>query len=75
MLTRSVQKCRSRFERTNAPGAESRLLSAYEVVKPFEVDAGKAAPWFGQPGGGTQFDLGTRTVQDLINSGHLSPLQ
>lgn len=40
-----------------------------------EVDAGQAASWFRQPGGGIQYDLGTKTVQDLIKSGHLGPLQ
>ena len=61
--------------RSLAPGVETRPLNAYEVVRPFEVDAGRAAPWFGQPGQGMQYDLGTRTVQDLLNSGHLRPLQ
>ena len=56
-------------------GAETRPLNAYEVVQPINVNAGTTAPWFNQPGGGLQFELGTRTVQDLINSGHLRPLQ
>lgn len=56
-------------------GAESRPLNAFTVLKPIEVDAGRAASWFNQPGGGMQYDLGTSTVQDLINSGHLGPLQ
>jgi hypothetical protein len=29
----------------------------YQVTKSFTVDAGPIAPWFGQPGGGTQFQL------------------
>ena len=61
--------------RSLAPSVKTRPLNAYQVVKPFGVDAGRAAPWFGQPGKGMQYDLGTRTVQDLINSGHLRPLQ
>ncbi|SRR5213594_3772292 len=57
-------------------GAETRSLNAYEVVRPIDVNAGTVAPWFNQPGGGVQFKLGTgTTVQDLINSGHLRPLQ
>ncbi|PYS16588.1 MAG: hypothetical protein DMG17_12100 [Acidobacteria bacterium] len=43
------------------------------MLKPIEVDAGRATPWFNQPGGGIRYDLGVRTVQDLINSGHLRP--
>jgi RHS repeat-associated protein len=37
------------------PGTAGQPLRTFEVVKPFEVDAGTAAPWFGQPGGGSQF--------------------
>lgn len=59
--------------RSLAPGTTSRSLNTYKVVKPFEANAGRAAPWFGQPGKGIQYDLGTSTVQDLINSGHLLP--
>lgn len=55
-------------------GAETRPLNSYQVMQPINVNADTAAPWFNQPGGGLQFDLGTRTVQDLINSGHLKPL-
>jgi hypothetical protein len=29
----------------------------YQVSKSFRVDAGPIAPWFGQPGGGIQFQL------------------
>jgi hypothetical protein len=61
--------------RSLSPGAEARPLNVYEVIKPFEVDAGAAAPHFDQPGRGTQYYLGTRrTVQDLIDSGHLRKL-
>ena len=60
--------------RSLPPGALARPLNSYQVLQPFEAGAGRAAPWFGQPGGGLQFDLGTKTVQDLINSGHLAPV-
>ena len=52
-------------------GAETKTLNSFEVLKPIDVTAGPAAPWFNQPGGGIQYDLGTNTVQDLIDSGHL----
>jgi len=42
----------------------------YEVVKPLRVQAGKAAPWFDQPGGGMQYKAGER-VQVLVERGYL----
>ena len=56
-------------------GAESLPLNTYMVLRPFEVDAGPVAPWFNQPGGGMQYDLGTRTVQDLIHEGYLESME
>ncbi len=57
--------------RSLRPGTEGQPLTVYEVVKPLVVEAGPAASWFGRPGGGTQYYLRTRTVQDLIDSGYL----
>ncbi len=47
--------------------------SVYEVIKPIPgVQEGQAIPWFGQPGGGTQYQLpGRTTVQDLIDGGFI----
>jgi hypothetical protein len=42
-------------------------------MKPFDVNAGRAAPWFNEPGGGVQYDLGRRTVQDMVDAGYLRP--
>jgi hypothetical protein len=42
----------------------------YEVVRPLRVQAGKAAPWFDQPGGGIQYKTGER-VQVLVERGYL----
>lgn len=50
--------------------AVSKPLNSYEVVRPIEVDAGSAMPWFNQPGGGVQFEL-PGTVRELIDSGNL----
>ncbi|KUM52366.1 hemagglutinin repeat-containing protein [Rheinheimera sp. EpRS3] len=50
--------------------SETKPLNIYEVVLPIQVDAGNAAPWFNRPGGGVQFEL-PKTVQELIDSGHL----
>ena len=51
----------------------SQPLHTYQVLKPFQVDAGKTAPWFNQSGGGQQYHLG-QSVQDLVNSGYLAPV-
>ena len=42
----------------------------YEVVKPLRVQAGKAAPWFDQPGGGMQYKTAV-PVKALVDGGHL----
>jgi hypothetical protein len=39
------------------PGAADRSYNVYEVVKPFQVQAGTIAPAFGHVGGGTQYVL------------------
>jgi len=45
----------SEAARALPPGTAGQPLRTFEVVKPFEVDSGTVAPWFSQPGGGTQF--------------------
>ena len=41
---------------------------SYVIKKPLKVLAGQAAPWFGQPGGGTQYLLPKR-IEALIRKG------
>ena len=60
-------------QRSLAPWTEESAYHQYKVLKPLQVDSGKTAPWFDRPGGGIQHDLG-RSVQDLVDSGHLQPL-
>ena len=62
--------------RALAPGTELKPYSVFEVVKPIEVQAGKIAPWFNQPGGGVQYVL-PDTVDELLdpNVGVLRRLQ
>jgi hypothetical protein len=58
-------------------GTDIHTISGFEVIKPIEnVLAGPAQGWFGQPGGGIQYYLGVggRTIQSLIESGHLLEL-
>ncbi|KZP11315.1 hypothetical protein FIBSPDRAFT_819638 [Athelia psychrophila] len=42
----------------------------YEVIKEFDVLSGPIAPWFGQPGQGTQYEAYTN-VMTLISQGYL----
>ncbi len=42
----------------------------YQVTQPITVNAGPAAPWFGQYGGGMQYDLG-KSIAELIVEGIL----
>jgi hypothetical protein len=62
--------------RALAPDTELKPYSVFEVVKPIEVQAGKIAPWFNQPGGGIQYML-PDTVDELLdpNVGVLRRLQ
>jgi nicrotizing toxin Mtb-like protein len=43
----------------------------YEVVKPPPAYVGKIAPWFDQPGGGTQIWTGGKEIEELIDEGYL----
>ena len=45
-------------------------ISVYEVVSPITVNAGPALPFFGQYGGGIQYDLG-KSIAELIAEGIL----
>jgi hypothetical protein len=46
----------------------------YEVLKPVEVNSGKAAPWFGQPGMGTQYEF-SKSIQQLLDEGVLGKVR
>ncbi|MCS6973595.1 MAG: TNT domain-containing protein [Cyclobacteriaceae bacterium] len=50
------------------PGANTNIFNTYKVLKPFEVQAGKIAPAFGQPGLGTQY-LSPVSVDVLLKRG------
>lgn len=58
-------------QRSLPASAQSKSYNVYQVAKPFEVDAGPAAPWFGQQGKGMQYELPT-SVQNLMNDGFLT---
>lgn len=56
--------------RALAPGTDKKPYTVYEVVKPVEVQAGKIAPWFDEPGMGVQYEF-SRPIKDLIKDGIL----
>ncbi|HCC17681.1 MAG TPA: hypothetical protein DEP83_03820 [Porphyromonadaceae bacterium] len=53
------------------PGANTSIHNTFKVLKPFEVQAGKIAPAFGQPGLGTQY-LSPVSVDVLLKRGIIS---
>ncbi|MDQ0062456.1 glycohydrolase toxin TNT-related protein [Paenibacillus harenae] len=56
--------------RSLAPGTENKPYNVYEVVKPLDAKGGKIAPWFDQPGGGTQYKL-NQSIEQLIKGGYI----
>jgi filamentous hemagglutinin len=52
------------------PGSEARAYVKLEVLKPINAQAGEIAPWFGQPGGGTQFKTEI-SLEKLIENGYV----
>jgi RHS repeat-associated protein len=57
-------------QRSLSPKTNLDLYEKYEVVKPFSVQSGTVAPYFGQPGGGIQYNTVT-PIRTLINNGFL----
>jgi RHS repeat-associated protein len=59
------------FEARSLPAYSAvEPLNTYRVIKPLAVDAGPAAPCFGQPGMGLQYDL-PMSVGDAVKKGYL----
>jgi RHS repeat-associated protein len=52
------------------PHAASAPLRQYEVLQPLPTRSGTAAPWFGQPGGGMQYEF-AQPIETLIEQGFL----
>jgi hypothetical protein len=46
------------------------LRGVFEVTRPLQVQSDPAAPWFGRPGLGTQYQL-PMAVGDAISQGYL----
>ena len=63
------------FEARSLPDSAKLLpLNKYRIIKSVEVDSGKAAPWFSQPGGGIQYEL-PESIEDLITFGFLEQIK
>lgn len=52
------------------PDKINATVTNYTVLKPIQVQAGTAMPWFGQPDGGTQFLL-PNSIANLQKNGYL----
>jgi hypothetical protein len=61
-------------QRSLPPKTNLDLYDRYQVVKPFPVQSGTVAPWFGQPGGGIQYNTQI-PINTLIDRGYLMPLK
>lgn len=63
-------------QRALAPGSDKNFYTQYEVVRPFLVEEGYTAPWFGQPGGGVQYHVKGEeiSVAQLLTDGYIKPI-
>ena len=50
--------------------SQKKQFHEYEVLKPTPAKSGKTAPWFGEPGGDTQYKF-DKSIEDLMGSGNL----
>jgi RHS repeat-associated protein len=60
--------------RSLPPGAAAQGLRSFEVIKPFDVDAGRIAPWFGQSGLGVQY-RSAMPLDELLSRGFLREIR
>ena len=57
-------------EKALPTGTDMKPYTVFEVVKPVETQAGKIAPWFGEKGGGIQYEF-IQKISDLLEQGIL----
>jgi len=61
----------TQFEMRALPSENATMpYHVYEVVESVEVNSGRVAPWFGQPGLGTQYEFSS-PIQNLLEQGIL----
>jgi hypothetical protein len=51
------------------PGSEAKPLVEYVIAKPLPVQESTVAPWFGQPGLGTQYQITEKKLLEYIADG------
>jgi filamentous hemagglutinin family protein len=61
-------------QRAMAPGAEKDQLTKYKILKELPVSSGEIAPWFDQPGGGTQYKA-EHSAKWLVDNGFIKPIE
>jgi filamentous hemagglutinin len=61
-------------ERALPANRVSDTVRKYEVLRPLPVQEGVIAPWFDQPGGGTQFKMGM-TAKQLVKEGYIREVE
>jgi len=61
-------------KRALSPGSNNKPYEKYEVIKPIEVDSGKSKAWFGEQGGGTQYEL-PKKIKELIEDGSIRVIE
>lgn len=69
-----LPKGTSYTERALPTGTDKKPYTVFEVVKPVEVQAGKIAPWFGEKGGGIQYEF-SKKIADLLEQGILRKVE
>lgn len=57
-------------QRALAPGTTDKPYKVFEVTNRVVVHEGETAPWFGEPGGGTQYYM-PASIEDLLGAGYL----
>ncbi len=65
----------STIARSLHPKTDVSNLHRFRVLKPFEVYKGTTAPYYGKPGGGTQYFFGKRSIDQLENDGYIEYLK
>jgi filamentous hemagglutinin len=61
-------------QRAMAPGADNAQLTKYKILKPLPVESGEIAPWFDQPGGGTQYKA-KLSAKQLVEQGYIEAIE
>lgn len=61
-------------ERALPVGTDKKPYTVFEIVKPVEVQSGKIAPWFGEKGGGIQYEFSNK-ISELLEQGILRKVE